>query len=283
MKIGALIIILLLTASTTFSQEKGKSGDDYSEKSTDELAKDLANPNTPLSSFKFRNQFRFYEGSIPESNSQFGFTTLVQPTLPFRFENENTLWVRPGVPLIWTQPYYSENKFESDFGLGDIVIDFQYGGTIKKSILWSVGATLTMPTSTINEFGVNQWAIGPGFQVGSISKKAVIGGFINHQFGLSTESEKVSLTTAQLFLVFLPTGGWNIGSAPLLTYEHNSEILNIPLNLAFGRTVKWRNRPWKFAVEVNYYIKSNETFGQKWMIGINIIPVVKNKLANWFK
>ena len=82
--------------------------------------------------------------------------------------------------------------------------------------------------------------------------------------------------------MFLPAGGWNIGSAPLMTYEFNSKSINLPINFAVGRTIKIANRPWKFSTEVNYYLESQDVFGQKWMIGINIIPVVENKIANWF-
>ena len=76
---------------------------------------------------------------------------------------------------------------------------------LKSGILWSVGATTTMPTATNSSIGINQWAVGPGFQLGYISKKAVLGWFINYQFGLGNEPQEFSLTTLQIFAVFLPT------------------------------------------------------------------------------
>jgi len=87
----------------------------------------------------------------------------------------------------------------------------------------------------------------------------------------------------QFFGIYLPGGGWNIGSAPILSYDHESDEWTIPVNFAFGKTVIINGRPWKFAMELNYYVDQPDAFGPEWMIGFNIAPVVQNKLANWFK
>jgi hypothetical protein len=42
-------------------------------------------------------------------------------------------------------------------------------------------------------------------------------------------------------------------------------------------------RPWKFALEVNYYVEKPDAIGPEWMVGLNITPVVKNYLADIFK
>jgi len=282
------IMLVLFMASTFISAQnsdtskKKKDPDaDFKNKTVDELAKDLANPNTPLTSLKFKTQFRAYTGELNGASSENGSLTLLQPTLPFPFKNGNKLWVRPGIPYYFNQPSYNGTEFISNSGLGDIVIDFQYGGTLKSGILWSVGATTTMPTATKSELGINQWAVGPGFQLGYVSKKAVLGWFINHQFGLGSDPQDFSLTTLQVFAVFLPAGGWNVGSAPIITYNYELDSWAVPLNIAFGKTIKINDRPWKFAIELNYYVKQNSQFGPEWMLGINIAPGVENVIANW--
>ena len=52
-------------------------------KSADEIARELANPNTALASLTFKNTFTRYDGRLPDANSETGFTTLFQPSLPF--------------------------------------------------------------------------------------------------------------------------------------------------------------------------------------------------------
>ncbi len=93
---------------------------------------------------------------------------------------------------------------------------------------------------------------GPGFQLGKVSKRYVVGGFLNHQWDVGGSGDTdISLTTVQFFGIYLPGGGWNIGSAPILSYDHESEEWTIPVNFAFGKTVIIKGRPWKLALEIN--------------------------------
>lgn len=255
--------------------------DDFKIKTTDELAKEMANPNTPLTSLKFKNQFRTYKGDLAGATDQSSYVMLFQSTLPFPFKNGKTLWIRPSVPVLIGTPYYNSGSFDSKSGLGDIVFDFQYGDTKDNGFLWSIGATGTVPTATSKEFGQN-WAFGPGFQLGKIMKKYIGGAFINYQYGYSPSNNKnISLTTLQIFNVFLPSGGWSIASGPIITYNHSTDQWEIPINFAVGRTVKTNKRAWKFAIELNYYVSRYDILGPQWMIGLNIAPVVKNVIYDW--
>lgn len=272
---------IVLAQDNKESKKQLRAENDFTKKTTDEIAKDLANPNTPLTSLKFKNQFRIYIGDLPGAKDQSSYIMLFQSTLPFPFRNGKTLWIRPSVPIIVGQPYYSNENFESKSGLGDIVFDFQYGDTEDNGFLWSIGVTGTVPTATSKELG-QSWAAGPGFQLGKISKKYVGGAFINHQWGYSNSNNKnISLTTIQIFNVLLITGGWNVASAPIITYNYSSKQWEVPVNLAVGKTTKINARPWKFVIEINYYLTKYDIIGPQWMIGINIAPVVKNVFYRW--
>lgn len=270
---------LLLTCTTlTAGELDGKSADD--------IAKELANPNTPLTSLRFRLQHFSYEGDLPNANSQSSTLLNLQPTLPFPLDNGHNIWVRPSIPLIFDQPSFNtaNQTFDSTFGLADIVFDVQYGKAVKQGFLWSAGGSITLPTATDESLGSNKWSAGPGFQIGHMGKKSVLGTFINHQWDFAGSGDNdVSLTTTQLFAVYLPGGGWNIGSVPVITYDHEKNETTLPLNVAIGRTVVLNERPWKFSLELNYYVEQPDSLGPQWMIGFNIAPVVKNKLVDWFK
>ena len=153
------IVISILFQTFTLSAQN----EDLNNKTIEELAKELANPNTPLTSLKFKNQFRTYTGDLSGASDQSSYVMLFQSTLPFPLKNGKTLWIRPSVPVLIETPYYNGSGFDSKSGLGDIVFDFQYGDTKDNGVLWSIGATATIPTATSKEFGKN-WAIGPGFQ-----------------------------------------------------------------------------------------------------------------------
>jgi len=112
----------------------------------------------------------------------------------------------------------------------------------------------------------------------------VLGGFYNRQWDIGGSGDQdINLSTMQLFAVGLLGDGWSVASSPIMTYDHESGTSTVPINFAIGKTTKINGRPWKFAVEFNYYTKQADAFGPEWMIGINVTPVVENALAKWFK
>jgi len=66
--------------------------------SKEEIAKELANPNTPLASLKLQAQYFSFDGDLPAADDQDIVKLYLQPTLPFPLENGKTVWFRPGVP-----------------------------------------------------------------------------------------------------------------------------------------------------------------------------------------
>jgi hypothetical protein len=267
--------------------------------SSDDIAKELANPNTVLTSLKLQNQYIAFDGDLRGADDLDMFKLFLQPTLPFPLENGNTLWVRPGLFYIIDQPVFDadDRRLDDKSGFGDITLDVQYGTTLENGFLWSLGFSSVFPTASEDELGIEQWALGPGFQIGRVSQKSVIGIFANHQWDITgdggsapdlpylrpSESDEasISLTAVQLFGVIIPGGGWNYGSQPIMTYNHESSQWTIPLHLTAGKTVILGKRPWKFSLDVNYYVESPDAVAPEWMVGFNVAPVVENIFAKW--
>jgi len=142
---------------------------------------------------------------------------------------------------------------------------------------------MTVPTAN-KALGTDKWALGPGFQLGKVTKKYVIGGFANHQWDIAGSGDtEINLTTVQFFGVYLPSGGWAIASSPIMSFNHETDDWTIPVNFAVSKTTKLNGRPWKFAVEMNYYVDQPDLYGPEWMIGFIVTPVVTNKMAEWFR
>jgi hypothetical protein len=101
--IGVLVLIVGLAPIASAEDDKP---------TNDEIAKELANPNTALTSLKFQFQFQFFsfDGDLPRADNQDMFKLFLQPTLPFPLENGKTIWVRPGVPLVMDQPVYDSGS-----------------------------------------------------------------------------------------------------------------------------------------------------------------------------
>jgi hypothetical protein len=273
---------------------------DSSTPSKEEVAKELANPNTALTSLKLQIQYFSFDGDLPRADDQDMVKLFFQPTLPFPLANGKTLWVRPGVPFVIDQPVFDSDsrRLGSKSGLGDITLDVQYGTTLENGFLWSIGFSSTFPTATEDELGSEQWALGPGFQLGRVTEKSVFGVFANHQWDIAGDGKSspelpylrredseadISLTAIQLFGVVLPGDGWSVGSTPIITYNHESKNWMIPLQITVGKTFIIGERPWDFSLELNYYVERPDEIAPKWIVSFNIAPVVENVFAKWFE
>ena len=137
------VLTLLVGLSVASAAEDGKP-------TNEEIAKELANPNTVLTSLKLQTQYFSFDGNLPAADDQDMVKLFFQPTLPFPLENGKTLWVRPGVPYLIDQPVYDTDsrRLGTQSGLGDITLDVQYGTTLENGFLWSIGFSSTFPTAS---------------------------------------------------------------------------------------------------------------------------------------
>lgn len=252
--------------------------------SASELAAELSNPNTAVASLTFKNQFRSYAGSLPNASKQESYSLIFQPSLPFVLKGGNKILWRPAIPLFVNQPVFNANQsdFDGKSGLGDIAFDLAYAPKTEGGLLFAYGVITSLPTAT-NGLGAKRWTLGPEVLIGKITPKYVVGIFPNHQWDVGgSGNADINLTSVQAFYTYLPGGGWSVGSSPTISYDWVSRQWTVPLQINAGKTVVLGGRPWKFSVELNYYIERPDAFGPKWMVGLNIAPVVKNGLATWF-
>ena len=251
--------------------------------SADKAAKELSNPNTALASLSLKNQFTWYKGSLPGADDQFSYTALFQPVFPFPRENGSKIIFRPAIPIIVGKPVWDGTGFEDKSGMGDIGFDVVYAFPSKgNGIISAVGLFSSVPTATTDGLGLKQWTLGPEFMFGKIGAKYIALVFPSHQWDVvGWGDNSVNVTTIQAAAIYLPGGGWNVGSGPIMSYDWNNEQWTLPLNLQAGKTVMFGKSPWKFSAEINYYIDPPDTIGPEWMVGINVTPVVKNYAASF--
>lgn len=253
-------------------------GQDEEAPSVDEVARELSNPNTALASMTFKNQFRLFAGELPGATDQSSYTLLFQPVLPFPRSDGSKIIFRPAVPLLVGQPIFraDSGSFETKTGLGDIAFDLVYAFPSKSSWLGAMGFISSVPTAA-RDLGTARWTLGPEVLLGKLSTQSVAVFLPSHQWDIAGWGEAdISMTTMQLVYVYLPAGGWNVGSAPIITYDWNAEQWNVPVNFTVGKTVTLGGRPWKLALEVNYYVESSDSFAAEWMVGLNLTPVLEN-------
>ena len=262
------------------------------EKTADEVARELANPNNSLASLTFKNQYRWYEGDLHNADDQSNYTLLFQPVFPFTLQptaggGKANLFVRPAFPLLFDQPVFEadKNDFRGVTALGDIGFDIGYGVSEPNGLLWAFGMVGTLPTATDSKVAGKQLRLGPELLLAKFEKWGLYGIFPSHQFDVTGwgDGGYYSNTQIQAFLKFLPGGGWSVGTTPIMNYDWKTHNWTVPLQLDISKTVKVGNVPVKLELEVNYYVAQPDLFGPKWMIGFNITPVVPNFIDRWIK
>ncbi|MCC6848429.1 MAG: hypothetical protein IT294_08010 [Deltaproteobacteria bacterium] len=76
---------------------------------------------------------------------------------------------------------------------------------------------------------------------------------------------------------------WQIGTNPTISYDHRArsgDEWNIPLGLTVAKTTRFGRLPVKFQLGVEYSVVSQDDFGQRAQIKLNVIPVTPGLLEN---
>jgi hypothetical protein len=254
--------------------------------SMDEIAKELANPNTSVASLTFKIQRREFKGDLDDADDQGSTTLLFQPALPFKRDDGSKVIWRPAVPFIIDQPQFQGGSdWNEETGMGDISFDLAYAFAAEENDpgkLLAVGLFSSLPTGD-DDLGLGETTtLGPELLYGRISKEKIWGLFPSHQWDIDGDND-VNLTTMQLFYFLFGEAGLTYGTSPIMSFDHEEEEWTVPVNLTVSKTIAIGGRPWKIGGEINYYVEQPDAFGPEWMISFSIAPVVKNALAEWFE
>ena len=141
-----LLIMFCWAAFSSFSQEAA---------SEENLADAIQNPIAALIKLPFQNNTDF--GIGPEKKTK--NTLNVQPVVPIRIsKGANMIW-RTIIPIV-SQPVYTENGVENDFGLGDIAVSLFFTPAKPGKLIWGIGPAFGIPTATQSTLGTQKWSAG---------------------------------------------------------------------------------------------------------------------------
>ncbi|QBY05827.1 hypothetical protein E2K93_16300 [Thalassotalea sp. HSM 43] len=247
------------------------------EVSAEDAAKELANPNTAFASLTFKNQFKSMEDGREISH------TLFQPTLPFMLDDGDKVIFRPAVPIV-----YDNGNGES--GIGDLGFDLVYAPKAEDPTdLLAYGMVGSLPIGNSDIGAGEVTAVGPALFVGKFvgKGKTLVGAYTSHLESVDEgdlgEAGEMSITSSQLMYINIGDGGWAYGSAPKIEYNHNAEDekLTLPVNFTISKTTIIAGRPWKFGLDLDYYVQKDEDFGPDYMVTFSITPVVENMFNTW--
>ena len=246
-----------------------------------EVAAALSDPNTNMGSMNFQFDYISYDGDIPGASSASATRMLFQPSLPYKLNETSNLFIRPAIPVIFSQDVPQQGGGFSSEGvdLGDISFDFSLGKTLPGGIVLLAGLAGTLPTATNDALGLDQWLLGPEAALAMVGSWGVAGVLASHQWDIAGEDDfDTSITGGQYFYAFNLKDGWQINSSPTFSYNHEASSGNkwtFPLGIGVSKTSIFGGRPWKFGIQYWHYIESPDNFGPDFQIRFSVSPVVK--------
>ncbi len=144
-----------------------------------EVGAKLSNPVSDVWALFTQFSFTSSDGDLNTGESPIGGNINFQPILPIPLYGKGTdtyrMIVRPSIPFLMGTPVPAGfDNFDNKTGLGDILLPLVVTIPAGNWIL-AAGPTFTLPTSTIDAFGRQQWAAGPAGVLGYKTKKMVAG------------------------------------------------------------------------------------------------------------
>jgi hypothetical protein len=285
---GVLLFSILLWPEDSKAEEESK---DTEQGSLGEVGAKLSNPVSDVWALFTEFDLTFSNGDLNTGNAKVGGRMIFQPVLPFPLygqgEHEWKLITRPIVPVLFSEPVPKGfDEFDNLGGLGDTQLPVMVSPPSGNWLL-GLGPTWLLPTATRNEFGRQQWGVGPAFVVGYHTKDWVGGIFPQYTWGIGGWNDDGTPDASYLSLLYffaynLPDA-WQVGFNPTISYDNTAPSgnkWNVPVGLYVAKTTKMRHTPVKLQLGIEYSVVGQDSFGQVAQIKLNIIPVIPSLVKN---
>jgi hypothetical protein len=279
----SMVTILLLCSGPTYGAEP-----DPAESKQDNLAEmshKLSNPVGDVWALFTEFDFFAMDGDINRGDKQLGSRMLFQPVLPFTLygsgDKEWKLITRPTLPVLFSQPVpKGYDEFKHQGGLGDTQLPMLISPPTENWLL-GFGPTWLFPTATREEFGQEQWGVGPAVVAGYHTKDWIAGVFPQYTWGIGgwndDDKPDASYMSLLYFYFYNLPDAWQIGTNPTITYNHEADSgnkWNVPVGITVSKMTKIGKQPVKIQFGVEYSVVNEDDFGQRAQIKLNIIPVI---------
>lgn len=290
-----LLVTLIVFGNTAHGQEpssgsKGRGGSSEAQVNSEngslaEVGAKLANPVSDVWALFTEFDLFFSDGDLNRGSSKVGGRMIFQPVLPFPlYGRGDEAWkfiTRPAIPVLFSQPIPKGlDDFANLGGLGDTQLPMLISPPSGNWLL-GLGPTWLFPTATQEEFGQQQWGVGPAAVIGYHTKEWVGGVFPQYTFGIGgwngNDKPDASYLSMLYFFVYNLPDAWQIGFNPTISYDDNASSgnhWNVPVGLFVAKTTRIGKMPVKFQLGVEYSVVSQDDFGQRAQIKLNIIPVI---------
>ena len=263
----------------------GQTGSEH--ESLAEVGAKLSNPTSDVWALFTQFGITWSDGDVNTGDAKIGGNMIFQPILPVPLygegEDQWKILVRPAIPVLFgnSVPRKVFNRFDNQTGIGDISLPLPVTMPAGNWLL-GLGPTFLIPSSSSDAFGRQQWGIGPTGIFGYKTKDWIAGIFPQYYFGIGSRGDQGSKADASymqlLYFGFynLPDA-WQIGFNPNITYDNKAtrgNKWNVPIGLVIAKTTQVAGKPVKFQFGLEYSVVSQDDFGTRFQLKLNIIPVI---------
>ena len=233
------------------------------EMTTEEIAKASQNPLTAMYSLPIQNNTYFGDDVRNMAN--------IQPVLPFDIGEDWTLVTRTILPVAYNGIDVIPG---SDWGLADTSMTgfFTPKATGDSGIVWGVGPTLLLPTSTDDKLGAGEWGAGVSAVALAMHGKWVYGGLLSNVWSF-TGDKQVNSMTLQPFVNYNLGDGLFIASVPIITANWKADSSNtwvVPLGLGVGKAMKMGSTPFTAQIHGYYNVVRPDFNDEKWQMRVQV-------------
>jgi hypothetical protein len=274
--------VIFLATVVWAADAPAKEGEAQAESLT-ELNKELTNPISSLWSIGFQQNNYMLDmgaGRPDHWNSNLNF----QPVLPVALTEDWNLITRPVMTLFNSVPHPDPHHFgdiDRTTGFGDTVLMEMFSPSPKLVGNWllGIGPTFIFPTASSEYTGQEKWQVGPAAIVGYLSKKWILGAFVQNWTSFAGSGNKATnqMNLQPIAAYFLPDG-WSIGySGNILANwkaENGGDTWTVPLGLGVNKVVKLGPLPVRIGLAGQYMVHHPAFGGQKWNIQLQVVPVI---------
>ncbi len=272
------------------------------EMSLDEIAKELSNPVTSLTSIATILNTVFSRVACPPPMMRPPLSTHCGPQCRYLLNNGKYILIRASIPINGEQPIYeadeqyppflirqlastipADGTFDNEHGhshLGDIGYDVAYGGVSDNGFIGMFGVAGVIPASQDLSQSVDQFQLGPEVVIGKVTSWGVYGAWLTHLTRVYGEDEwDTNMTSLKIFFAYGLGHGWQVFSNPVIQYDWEGDSDNklfLPIGAGVSKTTRIGSMPLKLAFEVQKYIVSPDSIGPDWLFTFSFTPAFRN-------
>ncbi len=256
--IATVISVLCLSLTATAQQSK------------EDLAKELANPITSVTTVPF--QFN-YDSNIGPGDDGDRFSLNIQPLISFSINDDWSIISRTILPVV-TQNNVSPGV-GSQSGLGDVLQSLfvsperpTEGGWI-----WGAGPVLLLPTASDDLLGAGKFGLGPTAIVLKQTGPWTGGVLANHVWSVAGDDDRqdINLSFAQPFLDYTTKSAITFEITTESTYDWKSEQWSVPLVVTANKLIEVGNQLVTVGGGPRYWVASTDSDPEGWSVNVQII------------